>query len=360
MHFFNPPVAMRLVEVVSGAMADPAVADRIFDLARAWGKSPVRCASTPGFIVNRVARPFYGEALKLLEMRACPPEVIDTVVKQGGGFRMGPVELMDFIGHDVNFAVTRSVFDAFFQDPRYRPSLVQKALVDAGRLGRKSGAGFYTYLDGQPTAVPAVPAWPAPGKVHLGHDCTSALARRFRSSELERVEHDGDGDLRIGGVLVLETDGRTALQRQIETGEATVVVDLVLDEETATARSAALSPGVSEAARDAVGAAFAALGQTIHFIDDVPGLVLGRTLAMIANEAADALQQGVASAADIDAAMVKGANYPSGPLAWTASLGAGRLLSILEALAWHAPDGRYRPSSLLRRAALTGANLAPV
>ncbi len=360
MHFFNPPVAMRLVEVVSGSMAELAVADRIFELARVWGKSPVRCASTPGFIVNRVARPFYGEALKLLEMRACAPEVIDAVVKQGGGFRMGPVELMDFIGHDVNFAVTRSVFEAFFQDPRYRPSLVQQALVDAGRLGRKSGAGFYTYLDGQPTAVPPAPAWGAPGRVGLGHHASSGLAKRFRNSALEQVGDDGAGALRIGDILVLETDGRTALEREIEAGEPVVVVDLVMDEETATARAAAASSGVSDAGRDAIGAAFAALGQTIHFIDDVPGLVLARTLAMIANEAADALQQGVASASDIDVAMVKGANYPVGPLAWSASLGADRLLSILEALARHAPDGRYRPSSLLRRAALTGANLAPV
>lgn len=360
MHFFNPPVAMRLVEVVSGAMAEPAVADRIVELAAAWGKSPVRCASTPGFIVNRVARPFYGEALKLLEMRSCPPEVIDAVVKQGGGFRMGPVELMDFIGHDVNFAVTQSVFDAFFQDPRYRPSLVQKALVDAGRLGRKSGAGFYTYLDGQPTAVPPVTAWLAPGVVRLGRDATSGLAVRFRNSDLETVEDDESGTLRIGSVLIVETDGRTAHEREIEAGEPVVVVDLVMDEEAASARSAAVSPGVSGARRDAVGAAFAALGQTIHFIDDVPGLVLGRILAMIANEAADALQQCVASAADIDAAMVKGANYPVGPLAWSGAIGAGRLLTILEALGRHTPDGRYRPSPLLRRAALTGASLAPV
>ncbi|WP_298163285.1 3-hydroxyacyl-CoA dehydrogenase [Brevundimonas sp.] len=360
MHFFNPPVAMRLVEVVSGAMAEPIVADRVFELAAAWGKSPVRCSSTPGFIVNRVARPFYGEALKLLEARACAPEVIDTVVKQGGGFRMGPVELMDFIGHDVNFAVTRSVFEAFFQDPRYRPSLVQKALVDAGRLGRKSGVGFYTYLDGQPTTVVPEQAWPAPGIVRLGRDATSGLATRFRNSELEVIEADGSDGLRIGGVLILETDGRTALQREIETGEAVVVVDLVMDERTAAARSAATSPGVSRMQRDAIGAAFAALGQTIHYIDDVPGLVLGRTLAMIANEAADALQQGVASASDIDSAMVKGANYPFGPLAWSESLGPSRLVSILDALSLDSPDGRYRASPLLRRAALTGASLAPV
>lgn len=360
MHFFNPPVAMRLVEVVAGTIAEPAVAERIFDLARAWGKTPVHCASTPGFIVNRVARPFYGEALKLLEARACAPEIIDAVVTGGGGFRMGPIALMDFIGHDVNFAVTQSVFQAFFQDPRYRPSLIQKALVDAGRLGRKSGAGFYRYQDGQPETVPIAPAWPAAGPVHLGPDSASELARRFRGSDLQLVEHDTADGMSISGVEIVETDGSTALQREIETGRAVVVLDLVLDEETATARSASMSPGVTSAQCAAIGAAFAGLGQTVHFMADVPGLVLGRTLAMIANEAADALHQGVAAASDIDAAMVLGANYPLGPLAWSDRLGAGRLVAILEALARDCPDGRYRPSPLLRRAALTGARLAPV
>ncbi|NBB52818.1 3-hydroxyacyl-CoA dehydrogenase, partial [Rhizobium sp. CRIBSB] len=303
---------------------------------------------------------FYGEALKLLEMRACMPEVIDAVVTQGGGFRMGPVELMDFIGHDINLAVTQSVFQAFFQDPRYRPSLVQKALVDAGRLGRKSGSGFYAYADGRPSRTLPTPNWPVAGSVRIGRDAASGLAQAFRSSGLQIEEHDGRDAIGISDVLVLETDGRTALQCAFEAGGPVVVVDLVMDEGGATARSAAVSPGVTSAQCAAIGAAFAALGQTIHFIDDVPGLILGRTLAMIANEAADALQQGVATASDLDLAMVMGANYPLGPLAWADRLRAGRMVSILEALAEDCPDGRYRPSPRLRRAALTGASLAPV
>jgi 3-hydroxybutyryl-CoA dehydrogenase len=144
MHFFNPVPLMKLVEVVSGLHTDPGVADRLFKLSQAWGKTPVHCKSTPGFIVNRIARPFYAEALALLQEQAAEPAVIDACIK-AAGFRMGPCELMDLIGHDTNFAVTNSVYEANFFDKRFVPSLVQREMVDGGLLGRKSGRGFYVY-----------------------------------------------------------------------------------------------------------------------------------------------------------------------------------------------------------------------
>ena len=153
MHFFNPVPLMPLVEVVSGLATDPGVAATIHATAAAWGKTPVHAASTPGFIVNRCARPFYGEALRLLAERAAEPATIDAVMRDAGGFRMGPFELMDLIGHDVNYAVTQSVWEAFFHDPRYTPSARQRELVAAGYLGRKSGRGFYAYGPG--VAMPA-------------------------------------------------------------------------------------------------------------------------------------------------------------------------------------------------------------
>ncbi|MFZ2987657.1 3-hydroxyacyl-CoA dehydrogenase NAD-binding domain-containing protein, partial [Ideonella sp.] len=152
MHFFNPVPLMKLVEVVSGLCTDPEVAEVIFALAAAWGKVPVHARSTPGFIVNRIARPYYAEALALLQQRAAEPAVLDACLRSAG-FRMGPCELMDLIGHDTNFAVTQSVFEANFFDKRYAPSLVQKAMVDAGLLGRKSGRGFYRH-DGSALAAP--------------------------------------------------------------------------------------------------------------------------------------------------------------------------------------------------------------
>jgi len=144
MHFFNPAPVMKLVEVVRGRQSSPDAVKRICDLAVAMQKTPVVCSDTPGFIVNRVARPFYGEALRLLGEGVATVEEIDLIVRSGG-FRMGPFELMDLIGIDVNFAVTQSVYDQFFQEPRFRPHPIQRQMVESGTLGRKTGNGFYKY-----------------------------------------------------------------------------------------------------------------------------------------------------------------------------------------------------------------------
>jgi 3-hydroxybutyryl-CoA dehydrogenase len=145
MHFFNPAPAMKLVEVVRGSLTSDDVVKRTCELALAMKKTPVVCRDTPGFIVNRVARPFYGEALRLLGENVAPVEQIDRIAKLGGGFRMGPFELMDLIGIDVNYAVTKSVYDQFFQEPRFRPHPIQRQMVESGMLGRKTKRGFYPY-----------------------------------------------------------------------------------------------------------------------------------------------------------------------------------------------------------------------
>lgn len=155
LHFFNPPAAMRLVEVIGGAESAAEVLEAATDLMRAWGKAPVRCTSTPGFIVNRVARPFYGEAQRMLMDGVADAATLDAAVRSAG-FRMGPLELTDFIGQDVNLAVGTSVWEQTGRDPRYEPTALQRQLVAAGHLGRKSGQGVYRYgPDG--TALDAVP-----------------------------------------------------------------------------------------------------------------------------------------------------------------------------------------------------------
>lgn len=151
LHFFNPAPLMKLVEVIPALQTEAALIPRACNLMKAWGKRPVVAKDTPGFIVNRVARPFYGEALRIVEEGLAEPLVVDAAMRKAG-FRMGPFELMDLIGNDVNYAVSCSVFEAFYNDPRYRPSLVQKQHVDAGWLGRKSGRGYYAYGNGAPSS----------------------------------------------------------------------------------------------------------------------------------------------------------------------------------------------------------------
>lgn len=145
MHFFNPPTQMKLVEIIRGSQTSEETVRTVHELTLAMGKTPVFCNDTPGFIVNRVARPFYGEALRMLGEGTATAEQIDRIVRLSGGFRMGPFELMDLIGIDINYAVTKSVYEQFFHEPRFRPHPIQRRMVEAGTLGRKTGRGFYPY-----------------------------------------------------------------------------------------------------------------------------------------------------------------------------------------------------------------------
>ena len=326
--FFNPAPVMKLVEVVSGLATSSEVADALCELALNWGKQPVRCQSTPGFIVNRVARPFYSEAWRALEEQVAAPEVIDAALREGGGFPMGPLELTDLIGQDVNFAVTCSVFNAFWQERRFLPSLVQQELVLAGRLGKKSGKGVYDWR-GESPQVPWLDAV---------NDSFSPM----------RVERKRDGVTEIDDVLLIETQGETAQALALRLNCPVVVVDRI-ERDVAVIASAASNP---HTATQKVIRYLQQQGKRVVQIADYPGLLVWRTVAMIANETLDALQKGVASEKDIDTAMRLGVNYPSGPIAWGARLGWQRLLTLLENLQRHYGEERYRPCSLLRQRAL--------
>lgn len=192
LHFFNPPPLMRLVEVVTGTRSDPAVLDDASALVRRWGKTPVRCASTPGFIVNRVARPYYGEAQRMVEEGIADPATIDLALR-GAGFRMGPMELTDLIGQDVNLAVGESVWHQTGQDPRYAPTAYQRELVRAGRLGRKTGHGVFRY-DGSGAALDAVPDERLAARLVGGPVVTDPVARTLAMLVNEGVDlvHRGE------------------------------------------------------------------------------------------------------------------------------------------------------------------------
>ena len=363
MHFFNPVPLMKLVEVVSGLQTDCEVADAIFALSLAWGKVPVHARSTPGFIVNRIARPYYAETLALLLERAATPQVLDACLR-AGGFRMGPCELMDLIGHDTNFAVTQSVYEANFQDKRYVPSLVQREMVDGGLLGRKTGRGFFSYPAGVPALPVAVHEAPANASEvvvhgdntiaeHLEHAATQALASQgWGPARMQRSNWTG---LSIDGARLMLSDGRTASEIAAATGMADVAVfdrPLLMSKAPGAALAFAVSSNASESWPGKAAAWLAALGFAPMPVADTPGLVVARTVAMLINEAADAVQQGVCSPDGADAAMKLGVNYPAGPFEWLGRWNAAEVVAVLQSLDAHCRGERYRVSPWLRRQAL--------
>lgn len=347
LHFFNPAPLLPLVEVVQGVAGDASCATRAYDTMRAWGKVPVRCSDTPGFIVNRIARPFYAEGFRLYEENAADPATIDAVLRESGGFRMGPFELTDLIGQDVNEAVTRSVWESFFHDPKFTPSTAQRRLVQSGRLGRKSGRGWYEYGEAARPAQPdtARPC-PAPGTVGLrgvprGPLATVADMLREAGTTLteDTSPRASEPCLTLpGGTRLTVTDGAMA------TGDADgpcIRLDLALDYR-ACAR-VALAPG-EDADPDDVRAAtglFQRLGKKVSVVADTPGMIVARTVAMLIDFALDAEERGVGSREDIDTAMRLGVNYPRGPIEWCEALGVPWVGTVLRQLHGAYPSGRY-------------------
>ena len=366
MHFFNPAPVMKLVEVVSGLHTAPAVAKAAFTFAERWGKTPVHARSTPGFIVNRIARPYYGEAQALLHERAATPPVLDVCLR-AVGFRMGPCELIDLVGQDVNLAVTESVYQANFGDKRYMPSLLQREMVEGGLLGRKSGRGFYDYrngvpaapapvlTEGEPVAVPSAALVFVHGKGPVAEHWAQALGSagvffdRKRASDWSGLEADG-AQLRV-------TDGRSATRVSAETGVREIaLMDLPI---APFAAGAALAFSVARTASptwaDHAPAWLRLAGFTPHRVGDAAGLIAARTIAMLINEAADAVQQGVCSEEAADTAMKLGLNFPAGPFEWLSRWDVGNVVQLLDYLDEEYRGERYRVSPELRERAWCAA-----
>ena len=347
LHFFNPAPVMPLVEVVCGLASDPVLAECLYDTAKAWGKKPVHTRSTPGFIVNR-----------MLQEGAADCATLDALMREAGGFAMGAFELTDLIGHDVNYAVTCSVFDAYYQDTRFLPSLIQKELVDGGRLGRKSGQGFYSYVQGaerppaaEISSAAAVEACIAEGDLGIAQ----GLLVPLREQGINVIQRDGRGLLRVGDAVLALSDGRMACQRAREDGlRNLILLDLTLDYSKAQRIAISHAAGIDPLALEQGIALLQRAGLKVSLLSDSPALAVLRTVAMLANEAADALLQGVASAADIDLAMRAGVNYPQGPLAWADAIGLEQILTVLDNLQATYGEERYRPSLLLRRRVAEG------
>lgn len=378
MHFFNPAPLLPLVEVVRGAGTSPEVVKTLVTLAEKIGKTPVVTSDTPGFIVNRVARPFYGEALRLLGEGSATHQQIDQIVRLGAGFRMGPFELMDLIGIDINLAAMQSMYEQTFGEPRYRPHPIQVRMVQQKALGRKTGHGFYRYdQETQPgEAQPPVIArstgfvnlspgsW-APGLVQLlkqaGYRLVNgsltqasnpilAILPASRSEGLQRQLFELDQTLPPDVPLLCQAADVCLIEAAtwLSHPERLVGFDGLF---FSRGRVACLvpSPTLTPQGRMKVEGFVSSLGRLPVWLEDSPALVLPRLIAMLANEAAFAVQERVAEPDTIDLAMQLGVNYPKGPLTWANEIGYQNVIEILDHLRAEYGEDRYRASPLLRR-----------
>jgi 3-hydroxybutyryl-CoA dehydrogenase len=374
MHFFNPVVLMKLVEVVRGARTSAESAAATTALVERLGKTPVQAKDTPGFIVNRIARPFPGEALRLYGENVAGLQQIDRIDKFGAGFRMGPFELMDLVGMDINFAVNTSVFEQYFYEPRFRPHPLQRQMVKAGLLGRKTGAGWYRYdgdkaLDGpKPLEYSERPA-PLLKDVRLvyveGDDGLADLveSRGYTLTDFVEQAHvvicgDGipEGSPAGTALILLEASvvDTTTLANHMDYPEQVVGYGGLPG--VAEKQLVEVAPGLrtNPVAWQKAALFFQSLGRDVEVVHDGPGLVAPRIIACLVNEAAYALMEGVATVRDIDTAMKLGVNYPQGPLEWADAIGPERVLSILEGLQQTTGDDRYRPCPYLRKLVVAG------
>ena len=361
MHFFNPAPVMKLVEVISGLATDASIAECIFDTAGLWGKFAVHAKSTPGFIVNRVARPFYAEALRILQEGGSNPATIDAIMRDCGGFRMGPFELMDLIGHDVNYAVTASVHAAYYGDQRFTPSLIQKELVDAGYLGRKSGRGFYDYGEGaeKPQADICDKTAAVNEIILVGDSELADTLTKIAQDAGITVNREADDEFAIitKNATIQQTDGRMASVRSTEDDTDNLILfDLALDYASCPRIVLAAADQTSQQAiAEAIGL-FQQLGKQVSRIDDIAGMCLMRTVCMLANEGADAVNQQVCNIEAVDIAMQGGVNYPLGPLAWADKIGIDLVLDVLDNLSQNYGEDRYRFSPLIIRKVAAGTS----
>jgi 3-hydroxybutyryl-CoA dehydrogenase len=376
MHFFNPAPVMHLLEVVAGEQSsEPALA-----LARAtgeaMGKHVIDAADGPGFLVNRCNRPFGLEALKLLEERIAPIEEIDRICRLAGGFRMGPFELMDLVGVDTGLDVSRSFYEQSFGEPRWRPSQITVRTVAAGRTGRKGGRGYYDYGDGSGSHRPADPeplaAGGGDGLIVIAGN--SALAQELESAASAagwQVALPDEAQDREPPFLIVDCSLGDDVDAPMQGGPQAICCAAgslgMLDPGGAAVGFHTLPPlgetslveltRGSDTAQSAAAAAerfFQTLGKHTAWVADAPGLVLGRIVCQVVNEAAFALAQAVGSAADVDAGMVHGLNYPRGILDWADAIGLDHVLSVLDGLYDERREERYRAAPLLRSLAISG------
>lgn len=367
-HFFNPVPLMRIVEVVGGPRTEASVLQRLSALAKQAGHVPVICQDTPGFIVNHAGRAYIPESLKALGECVTSHADIDRILREqvsidGASFRLGPFELVDLTGLDVSHPVMESIYHQYFEEPRYKPSVIGAQRVAAGLYGRKRSEGFYRYEGGQVIADPAheeapAPAAPAGMKVWVAPGPNQAavreLVRALGGVSDEAASPSPDALILLTPMGIDATEASAGLD-----ASRSIALDTLLPfgHRQCKRRVIMATPATAAPWRERARGLFAADGAKVSLLNDSPGFIAQRVLAMIVSVGCELAQQRVASPQDIDTAVRLGLNYPAGPLRMGDLLGPARILEILEGMHRVTGEPRYRPSAWLRRRARLGLSL---
>jgi 3-hydroxybutyryl-CoA dehydrogenase len=360
-HFFNPVPLMRVVEVVAGLRSDEATCRKLTQYARDMGHRPVRAQDTPGFIVNHAGRGYITEGLRVVSEGVADFATVDRILRDQVGFKLGPFELLDLTGLDVSQPVMESIYHQYYEEPRFRPSVIGAQRLAGKVLGRKTGVGFYRYEGGKPV-VPDEP--PTPEVAEMPPFWVSP--RAARRSELLALIHRLGGSIETGAapsaqavtlVAPLGFDVTTVSVVERLDPARTVGIDLLIDDAATRRRVLATNPATRRDVRDAAHALFARDGKAVSVIRDSGGFVTQRVLATIVNIGCDICQQGICTPEDLEAAVSLGLGYPAGPLGLGDRCGGTNILEVLFNLQTVYGDPRYRPSPWLRRRGALGLSL---
>ena len=360
-HFFNPVPLMKVVEVIAGLKTEPAVCAALADYARQFGHTPVQAQDTPGFIVNHAGRGFGTEALRIVGEGVADFATIDRILKDQAGFKLGPFELMDLTALDVSHPVMESIYRQYYEEPRFRPSVITAQRLAGGMVGKKVGQGFYTYIDGV-AQVPAEP--PVPEVSDIPPVWVSS--RASRRAELYQLLKELGATIETGQspspqaltlVAPLGFDITTVAVVERLDPARTVGIDMLIDDKLTRRRVLATNPATRSDMRDAAHALFARDGKPVSVIRDSGGFVTQRVLGTIVNIASDICQQKICSPADLETAVTLGLGYPAGPLATGNQLGPTNILEVLFNMQTVYGDPPYRPSPWLPRRGAIGLSL---
>jgi 3-hydroxybutyryl-CoA dehydrogenase len=360
-HFFNPVPLMKVVEVIAGLKTDPAVCAGLTEYARQLGHTPVQAQDTPGFIVNHAGRGYNTEALRIVGEGVADFATIDRILRDQVGFKLGPFELMDLTGLDVSHPVMESVYRQYYDEPRYRPTVITAQRLAGNVLGRKTGEGFYAYADGKAQVAPEPPA-PQVGELPPVWVSTRAARR----AELYQLLKDLGAKVETGQspslhaltlVAPLGFDVTTVAVVERLDPARTVGIDMLIDDAATKRRVLATNPATRADMRDAAHALFARDGKPVSVIRDSGGFVTQRVVATIVNIACDICQQRICTPSDLETAVTLGLGYPLGPLAMGNRWGPTNVLEVLFNMQTVYGDPRYRPSPWLRRRGAIGLSL---